>query len=119
MEAKINLSDEQYATIAAKVMAELLPAQVRDQLIAEALQRAITPDRSSYGSGGSAIQNAFDNAVQSLLNQIVKEKIDSDPAIRQKVEGLIGAALTRFLDFDYDCSRAVAEGMVNALRKQG
>lgn len=115
------MSTEQDATEALVVaaMMQALDQKKRDELIAKALEALVATPMNSYTrrQDPSPLDEAFQSAVRSVANQIVKEMVDTDD-IRTRIRALIASAFEKMLSDNDNLSTKMAEAIVSAMSRR-
>jgi hypothetical protein len=114
----IQLDPEAVAGIATAAIFDSLSHESRESIVKQAVEHLLTPEKSRTSTYGSVsktpLQLAFDQAISQVAFKVVKEKIESDPRIQEKIEELLGPLLLGALaaessQFDDELSGKIGE----------
>ncbi len=95
---QLDLKDEDLRKLVSEAILRSLDEKKREAMISEAIKVLLTADTSRYSSGRSPLQDAFNSAVRIFAEEEVRKSLQSDPAVSEKIKGLIADAWTKFLD---------------------
>lgn len=114
----VKFPEDALNDIVHKAILEQVTAEQRDAIIGAAV-KALTerPKSTGYGSHQpqSALQDAFNMAVQRVANRVAVEVIDNDPVIQGKIRALMGEAVAAAMDDEYSLKFAAANAMGSVL----
>lgn len=113
---QLNISDDNLRQLVREAIFAGIPQDKRDALVSDAIKNLLDADPRSYGDK-SQLQRAFENAINSLVFEVVRERVKEDQALRAKVSGQIEAALTAFAENE-SLASLIAEGMSHALKSR-
>lgn len=118
MEASIKLDAESFAGIASAAIFDSLTEEARGDIIKQALEHLLTPE-SNRGFGvkpTTPIQQAFNQAIQSVAFKVVRDKIENDPTITAEIEKLIGPMVLGAIDVESEThSTSLADAIGGAV----
>jgi len=96
----------------AQAIMGILTPEVRERLLRESVTQLLAPSTNSWDRGKSPIQQAFDNAVQQIANEIARDVVRNDPAITSKIRELLTKAFEKAVSVKED---VLVDKMVFAL----
>ena len=96
----LKLDPEAVQSIASAAIFDHLDQEARDSIIKQAVQHLLTPekDRNSYGVGKTPLQRAFDQAISQAAHKVVREQIENDPAVQEKILEMLGPLLNSAME---------------------
>lgn len=96
---KLDIDDDQMKSLLSEAIYASLDEKKRGALIKGALEHLLTPDRNSgYGvTGQTPIQRAFNNAIETVANTVVREELTKNEAVRAKIEEMMASAVAAFI----------------------
>lgn len=93
----LKLDPEAVQSIASAAIFEHLGQEARDSIVKQAVEHLLTPEKSrsgyGYGAGETPIQKAFDQAITAVAYKVVKEQIENDPAVQERILEILGPLL--------------------------
>lgn len=91
----LKLDPEAVQSIASAAIFEHLGQEARDSIVKQAVEHLLTPEKSrtGYGTGKTPIQNAFDQAITTVAYKVVKEQIENDPDVQERILEILGPLL--------------------------
>jgi hypothetical protein len=111
----LKIDEAAVRDVVAHAIMEQIGAEGREKLIEAALQALLEPPKDRYGSYGyTPLQAAFNNAVQSVAAQVVREQVADDPVFIARVKEKVGEALIKMDDENY--TNYVADALAQALK---
>jgi hypothetical protein len=97
-----------------EAMYKSLDQGARDKLIQGALEHLIAPTNTGglggMGRGPSILEEAFRTEVASAARSMVREAVENDPTIKQKIRDAVTAAFEKFF-----ASSQLADKMAEAM----
>ena len=108
-----KLDDEAMQTLVVKAIMDGMTKERRDELIAGSikalLEKPKNNDRNYYGDKTSALQTAFNRAVEQVALEHARKVVEEDPVFQEKIKGV-------FADVAEHLFRAESrEGLVSAI----
>jgi hypothetical protein len=93
---EIKIESDAMQAIVSKAILEGIDGDQRQAILEQAVAALITP-RGERGYGRpeptTPLQDAFDAAVRGVVNEVAREVVVDDPALRDKVRELITSAM--------------------------
>ncbi len=86
---QVKITDEVLNKLVEKAILDTLTPEARENLVVQAIQALVMKGTGSYDRE-SAIQRAFNNAVERVAYKVAEERVENDP----KVMAEIGAVYT-------------------------
>jgi hypothetical protein len=110
----LKLDPEAVQSIAATAIFESLDANAREEILKQAIQQLLTPekDRSRYGYGKTPLQRAFDQAISEAAFRAVREKIEADPEVQARIDELMGPLVSNAVT---EMSADYQDGLASAI----
>lgn len=93
MGMEVKLDAEAAASIAAAAIFESMTQDARDQVLRQAVQYLLTPEKDSrypYGNVSTPLQKAFNSALSTASYQVVQEEIQKSPEVKQAILDILG-----------------------------
>lgn len=110
---ELNLDREALAQLVHEQFINSLGEEGRREVIGDAIKVLTGVDKSgrrtSYNE--SPLEYAFKKHIQTIADEVVKEIVDSDPTVREKIKAVTTKAIHEFLDND-ETSKAMASLLV-------
>lgn len=100
MGAQINFDNETMATIVTKAILEGISDEARDSIIQQAVRSILVAvEVNSYTrEKKTPLQTAFENAVHTNVNNVVRELVENSAEIREKIDTSLGKLLSEYAD---------------------
>lgn len=101
-----------------------LTVEAKERLIAGAIGHLLKETKGSgcngrlYETYPSPLQNALNNAVTQLANDMMREEVATNPAFRDAVRMHLGKAVEKLMEDEYDMSQAIGEAIRRTLDKR-
>jgi hypothetical protein len=96
------------------IMGVLTP-EMRNKLIESSIQAILAPSTNSWDKKASAIEIAFNNAVDSLARTVANDMVKSDPELRTRLEELMKKTFDKMLTVDdWDDTKGLPARMADA-----
>lgn len=90
---ELNLDGDALKVVAAQAILDQLTPEKKEDLIRQSIVNLITPEkRSSYQFGAptsTALQDAFDHAVSQIAQEVLKEALQEDSDVMNKIHSVI------------------------------
>lgn len=99
----IKIPEAQMQDIVAQAIFKTLDENARATIIQDAITHLITkPTKKDYygPEPKSPLQQAFHNAVSFAANKLIREQIEADSAIKEKILALFAEAMTKAFETD-------------------
>jgi hypothetical protein len=114
MTMKIELNDEQLKATIGEAILRSIDEKTREALIKNAIEHLLAPTQgSSYEkSHGSLLEKAFKEQVTWTAQQLIREMLDSDDALKSRIKALISAAAEKAL-----LNEKLVENLANAVQR--
>lgn len=116
---KLDVSDEQMRTIVSGAILAHLAPEGRDEILRSAVVELMTTRDEGYGARArrvSKLQLAFENAVLTVAQDVAREMLTQDEALRAKIRGLMAEAWARAFDKEREATLTrVSEALVRAM----
>lgn len=116
---EIKLDNEGLATIATAAIFDSMTQQARDDVVRQALQYLLTPEknRNTYGVNTTTpLQDAFNAGIRTAAFRAVEEKIQNDPEVQNHIYGLLGPLLNSAMEAEAeDWNSGLADALGSAL----
>lgn len=114
----VKIDAEAMQSVVAKALMEGISTEQRDLIMEQAVKALITPPKNSYGrvDGQTPLQDAFDMAATSAVRTLAREAIEKHPEFRERVDAMLGEAITNALQgSEYDLRIKVQEAVIQAV----
>lgn len=118
--AGIQIPDDVFSqAIAQQILTNLTP-EVRDKILTDAIASLNAPT-SVYGSPKTALQQAFERAVEVAMNTAVREVVETSPEISGRIRQVAEDFVRLFPeDFqDEEIQRVMLGALVKHVRERG
>jgi hypothetical protein len=117
----IKIDEAQMQSIVADAIFKTLNEDSRNTLIQQAIAYLIkVPEKTRYNDPEpkSPLQQAFHNALFTAANVLIRQQMDSDPAIKEKILGLLTEAMAHAFETSREATvHRVSSALVSALVK--
>lgn len=97
IEMKLDLDNEQMHALVSEAILRSLDEKKRDALIQATLEHLLKPNKQSYYSNKSPIEDLFLQAAERVAREVMTEMVRSDPRITAKIRELFVAGYERML----------------------
>lgn len=121
MTTAIKLDPESLAVLVQKALIESIDEETREKILSDAIaQILLVPkdERPHYQRTEplkSPLTRAFEQAIDTATHKVVREMIDSDPRVVEKIREIAGEVVNPLIDGTYDLSAVVGEAIGTAL----
>lgn len=98
----------------------ILTPEHRDKLLKTAINELLIVETGSYGSKKSALQRAFEQAVETLAMKCAKELVETDTALKAKIDELMKDAFEKILNRDWADKtfvERIASGVIESISR--
>ena len=117
----IKIPEAQMQDIVASAIFQTIDENARATLIQDAIRYLISkPEKKSYYDADpkSPLQFAFENAIGVAANKLIREQIEANPEIQQKILDLLKEALTKVFETNRTATvERIATALGSALAK--
>ena len=90
---EIKLDGEAVAEIASAAIFQSMSTDARENILKQAVQALLTPDKDSRyspGYGKTPLQQAFESAIQQAAFKAVREFVETNEEIKAEIDKLLG-----------------------------
>ena len=99
---QLELPPELMREATANAIVGRLTPEVKTALIEKAVQALLTPDRYAGTNAKSPLEEAFERAVRSVVQDICREIVANDPTIRARLQAMVADVAKRFTEGKMD-----------------
>lgn len=99
----------------------LLTPEHREKILKEAIGSILTVDTGTYGNKTSALQRAFNSAVETLAYQCARDVVANDLALKETLDELMRNAFEKILSRNWenkDFVTRIAEGVISSISRE-
>lgn len=116
MNVEINLNEGQLKEIVSEAILRAIDEKQRETLIAQAIAHLLAEEKTGYSRDQSPIKRAFNQAAYEVAIQSARSALAGDPAVKEKIVGLIAEASERVFETNRErtverMAQAIAEGL--------
>ena len=116
--AEIRLTDENLSAVLSVAVLGLLTTEMKERVISEAVAQLIKPKQSTYGLGyQSALQEAFNHAVQNLSFNVAREYVAEHPEFRERIIAQLDKVAAEAMVQDERLRGVVVKALVGELAR--
>lgn len=83
--------------VVSEAILKSLDQSKRDVMIADAIKHLLTPQSRSFGSGPSPLQEAFQQGLSRVAEQLAFEQLQTEE-VKEKIRGLITEAFVQLTE---------------------
>lgn len=101
---RLDINDEQLKSIVSEAIFASLTEEARGTMIKGALAHLLTPEKTgNYGAVGlTPIQQAFNRAIETVANVVVREELAKNEAVRDAINAMTTEAIRAFMGAEKD-----------------
>lgn len=116
---QLNLNDFDFKEIFAAAIVQSLDKEKRDIIIQNSITQllSVPKDNSYYGKNQlTPLQEAFNQAMHIKAKQYVVEYLDTDPSVKERLQGLVKEAIETIWNKNRDKTvEKIANGIISGM----
>lgn len=113
----MSVSDDATKALVLDAMMKSLDQAKRDELIRRALEALVTPQHVHGSRRNSALEDAFQYAINGMAREIVREMLEQDD-VKQRVREIVAKAFEKFTTDGDRIATAMANAFVTAMTSE-